>query len=86
VGHLQRASSPGNACRRLNSESFRRICDKRSRFARAAYLEATRRGPHVLAAEIAEDLRSALEQIESVLGDLQQRAGHGQQVKPVARE
>ena len=30
--------------------------------------------PHVLAAEIAEDLRSALEQIESVLGDLQQRA------------
>src|SRR5205823_13098910 len=29
--------------------------------------------PHVLAAEIAEDLRSALEQIESVLGDLQQR-------------
>ena len=31
--------------------------------------------PHVLAAEIAEDLRSALEQIESVLGDLQQRVG-----------
>ena len=30
--------------------------------------------PHVLAADIAEDLRSALEQIESVLGDLQQRA------------
>lgn len=30
--------------------------------------------PDVLAAEIAEDLRSALEQIESVLGDLQQRA------------
>src|SRR5206468_5532659 len=30
--------------------------------------------PHVLAAEIAQDLRSALEQIESVLGDLQQRA------------
>jgi type I restriction enzyme M protein len=30
--------------------------------------------PHVLAAEIAEDLRSALEQIEGVLGDLQQRA------------
>ena len=30
--------------------------------------------PHMLAAEIAEDLRSALEQIESVLGDLQQRA------------
>jgi type I restriction enzyme M protein len=29
--------------------------------------------PHVLAAEIAEDLRSALEQIESVLGDLQAR-------------
>ena len=30
--------------------------------------------PDVLAAEIAEDLRSALEQIESVLGDLRQRA------------
>jgi type I restriction enzyme M protein len=30
--------------------------------------------PHILAAEIAEDLRSALEQIESVLGDLQARA------------
>ena len=29
--------------------------------------------PDVLAAEIAEDLRSALEQIESVLGDLQER-------------
>ena len=29
--------------------------------------------PHVLAEEIAEDLRAALEQIESVLGDLQQR-------------
>ena len=33
--------------------------------------------PHVLAAEIAEDLRSALEQIESVLGDLRQRAAPG---------
>jgi len=31
--------------------------------------------PHILAAEIADDLRSALEQIESVLGDLQERAG-----------
>ena len=30
--------------------------------------------PHVLAADIAEDLRSALEQIESVLGGLQRRA------------
>ena len=30
--------------------------------------------PHVLAAEIAEDLRSALEQTESVLVDLQHRA------------
>jgi len=30
--------------------------------------------PHVLAAEIAEDLRNALEQIESVLVDLQARA------------
>ena len=29
--------------------------------------------PHVLAEEIADDLRSALEQIESVLGDLQER-------------
>lgn len=31
--------------------------------------------PHLLAADIAEDLRGALEQIESVLGDLQARAG-----------
>jgi len=31
--------------------------------------------PHVLAEEIAEDLRSALEQIEDVLGDLRKRAG-----------
>jgi type I restriction enzyme M protein len=30
--------------------------------------------PHVLAEEIADDLRSALEQIESVLGDLQNRS------------
>ena len=30
--------------------------------------------PHVLAEEIADDLRSALEQIESVLADLQKRA------------
>jgi type I restriction enzyme M protein len=30
--------------------------------------------PHVLAAEIADDLRSALEQIEDVLADLQGRA------------
>jgi type I restriction enzyme M protein len=30
--------------------------------------------PHVLAEEIAEDLRSALEQVEGVLADLQQRA------------
>lgn len=30
--------------------------------------------PHVLAAEIADDLRSALEQVESVLADLQRRA------------
>ena len=29
--------------------------------------------PHILAEEIADDLRSALEQIESVLGDLQAR-------------
>ena len=29
--------------------------------------------PHVLAQEIADDLRSALEQIEDVLGDLEQR-------------
>ena len=35
--------------------------------------------PHVIAAEIADDLRAALEQIEDVLEDLQQRAGarHG---------
>jgi type I restriction enzyme M protein len=31
--------------------------------------------PHILAEEIADDLRSALEQIESVLADLQLRAG-----------
>jgi len=31
--------------------------------------------PHVLAEEIAEDLRSALEQVESVLADLQHRVG-----------
>jgi type I restriction enzyme M protein len=31
--------------------------------------------PHVLAQEIADDLRSALEQVESILGDLQARAG-----------
>jgi len=30
--------------------------------------------PHLLAAEIAEDLRSALDQIDSILGDLQQRS------------
>jgi type I restriction enzyme M protein len=30
--------------------------------------------PHILAEEIADDLRAALEQIESVLGDLQERA------------
>ena len=29
--------------------------------------------PHILAAEIAEDLRSALEEIEDVLSDLLQR-------------
>jgi hypothetical protein len=31
--------------------------------------------PHVLAAEIADDLRASLEQIEDVLADLQVRAG-----------
>jgi len=31
--------------------------------------------PHILAAEIAEDLRAALEQIEDILGDLESRAG-----------
>ena len=31
--------------------------------------------PHVLAREIADDLRSALEQVESILGDLQARVG-----------
>lgn len=31
--------------------------------------------PYVLAQEIADDLRSALEQVESILGDLQARAG-----------
>ncbi len=33
--------------------------------------------PHILAQEIADDLRSALEQIEDVLGDLVQRADSG---------
>lgn len=33
--------------------------------------------PHVLAQEIADDLRSALAQIEDVLGDLEQRVGTG---------
>ena len=33
--------------------------------------------PHVLAREIADDLRSALAQIEDVLGDLEQRAQAG---------
>jgi type I restriction enzyme M protein len=36
--------------------------------------------PNILAAEIADDLRSALEQIESVLGDLQQRAATGRRI------
>ena len=31
--------------------------------------------PHILAEEIADDLRAALEQVEAVLGDLQERAG-----------
>jgi type I restriction enzyme M protein len=30
--------------------------------------------PHILAQEIADDLRSALGQIEDILGDLEQRA------------
>jgi type I restriction enzyme M protein len=33
--------------------------------------------PHLLAQEIADDLRSALEQIEDVLGDLERRADSG---------
>jgi 23S rRNA G2445 N2-methylase RlmL len=33
--------------------------------------------PHLLAQEIADDLRSALAQIEDVLGDLEQRVGTG---------
>lgn len=31
--------------------------------------------PHILAQEIADDLRSALGQIEDILGDLEQRVG-----------
>lgn len=31
--------------------------------------------PHILAAEIADDLRASLEQIEDILADLQERAG-----------
>ena len=38
--------------------------------------------PGVLAAEIAEDLRSALEQIESVLGDFQRRSATVARRKP----
>jgi len=34
--------------------------------------------PHVLAQEIADDLRSALAQIEDVLGDLEKRAPGGE--------
>ena len=33
--------------------------------------------PHILAQEIADDLRSALAQIEDILGDLEQRVGKG---------
>jgi hypothetical protein len=33
--------------------------------------------PHLLAQEIADDLRAALAQIEDVFGDLEQRAGAG---------
>jgi hypothetical protein len=33
--------------------------------------------PHLLAQEIADDLRSALEQIEDVLGELERRAEAG---------
>jgi len=36
--------------------------------------------PHLLAQEIADDLRSALAQIEDVLGDLEQRAPQADQV------
>ena len=36
---------------------------------------ATLPDPHILAQEIADDLRSALGQIEDVLGDLEDRAG-----------
>jgi len=38
--------------------------------------------PHRLAQEIANDLRSALAQIEDVLGDLEQRAGAGPREGP----
>ena len=31
--------------------------------------------PHIIAQEIADDLRSALAQIEDILGDLEQRVG-----------
>ena len=34
--------------------------------------------PHLLAQEIADDLRSALAQIEDVLGDLEQRVAGGE--------
>ena len=34
--------------------------------------------PHILAGEIAYDLRSALEQIEDTLGDINERVGAGE--------
>ena len=42
--------------------------------------------PHLLAQEIADDLRSALAQIEDVPGDLEQRATAGGFRRPVMAE
>ncbi len=41
------------------------------------------RDPHVLAEEIADDLRASLEQIEDILADLQERANEAQHWRDV---
>jgi type I restriction enzyme M protein len=41
--------------------------------------------PHVLAQGIADDLRSALEQVESILGDLQARVGKAEWLRYAGR-
>lgn len=48
-------------------------CASRRCAARSSCQTASLPEPHLLAQEIADDLRSALAQIEDVLGDLEQR-------------